>query len=137
MILGDTNNVLRFSVTTIFVHSVESGTSENSCNNIHNSRAQVSKPCYFLWLCFKRRVSIKLWSFQVEKDHSMIETRCLKNIVIFTETVLIYVLSRKIINWYIFYGFIGNKVIYETVCALEPGIWRGKSLPKPCWVCNF
>ena len=28
LILGDTNNVLRFLVTKFFVHSVESGTSE-------------------------------------------------------------------------------------------------------------
>ena len=35
---------------------------------------------------------------QLEKDHSMIETRCLKNDVIFFQTILRFVLSRKIIN---------------------------------------
>ena len=39
MILGGTINVLRFSVTKIFVPSVESGTSEKVLNNINNSRA--------------------------------------------------------------------------------------------------
>ena len=31
-----------------------------------------------------------------EKDHSMIETRRLKNVVIFVQTILSFVLSRKI-----------------------------------------
>ena len=37
---------------------------------------------------------------QLEKDHSMIETRRLKNVVIFVQTILSFVLSRKIINIY-------------------------------------
>ena len=37
---------------------------------------------------------------QLEKDHSMIETRCLKNIVIFIQTIVSFVLSRKIVNIY-------------------------------------
>ena len=36
----------------------------------------------------------------LEKDHSMIETRRLKNVVIFIQTILSFVLSRKIINIY-------------------------------------
>ena len=36
---------------------------------------------------------------QLEKDHSMIETRCLKN-VIFIQTILSFMLSRKILNIY-------------------------------------
>ena len=44
---------------------------------------------------------------QLEKDHSMIETRCLKNVVIFVQTILSLVLSRKIMKegafgWYLF-----------------------------------
>ena len=35
---------------------------------------------------------------QLEKDHSMIETRRLKNVVIFIQAILNFVLSRKIIN---------------------------------------
>ena len=35
---------------------------------------------------------------ELEKDHSMIETRRLKNVVIFIQTILSFVLSRKIIN---------------------------------------
>ena len=35
---------------------------------------------------------------QLEKDHSMIETRRLKNFVIFIQTILSFVQSRKIIN---------------------------------------
>ena len=35
LILGDTNNVLHFSVTKIFVHSVESGTSEKVLQQHH------------------------------------------------------------------------------------------------------
>ena len=34
----------------------------------------------------------------ISKDHSMIETRRLKNVVIFIQIVLNFVLSRKIIN---------------------------------------
>ena len=34
---------------------------------------------------------------QLEKDHSMIETRRLKNVLIFIQTILSFVLSRKII----------------------------------------
>ena len=37
---------------------------------------------------------------KLEKDHSMIETCCLKNVVIFIQTILNFVLSRKIINFY-------------------------------------
>ena len=37
---------------------------------------------------------------QLEKDHSMIETRCLKNIVIFIQTIVSFVLSRKIVSIY-------------------------------------
>ena len=33
-----------------------------------------------------------------EKDHNMIETRRLKNVVIFIQTILSFVLSRKIIK---------------------------------------
>ena len=34
--------------------------------------------------------------YELEKDHSMIETRCLKNVVIFIQTILSFVLSRNI-----------------------------------------
>ena len=34
---------------------------------------------------------------QFQKDHSMIEVRCLKNVVIFIQAILSFVLSRKII----------------------------------------
>ena len=34
---------------------------------------------------------------KLEKDHSMIETRRLKNVVIFVQTIFSFVLSRKII----------------------------------------
>ena len=37
----------------------------------------------------------------LEKDHNMIETRRLKNTVIFIQTILSSVLSRKIMNIYI------------------------------------
>ena len=33
----------------------------------------------------------------LEKDHSMIETHCLKNVVIFVQTILWFLLSRKFI----------------------------------------
>ena len=33
----------------------------------------------------------------LEKNHSMIETRRLKNVVIFIQTILSFVLSRKIV----------------------------------------
>ena len=36
----------------------------------------------------------------LEKDHSMIETRYLKNVVIFIQKILDFVLSRKTINIY-------------------------------------
>ena len=37
---------------------------------------------------------------KLEKDHSMIETCRLKNVVIFIQIILSFVLSRKIINIY-------------------------------------
>ena len=37
---------------------------------------------------------------KLEKDHSMIEMRRLKYVVIFMQTVLRFVLSRKIMNIY-------------------------------------
>ena len=37
---------------------------------------------------------------QLERDHSIIETCHLKNVVIFIQTILSFVLSRKIINIY-------------------------------------
>ena len=37
----------------------------------------------------------------LEKDHSMIETRRLKNVVVFFQTILSLVLSRKNINIYL------------------------------------
>ena len=43
---------------------------------------------------------------ELEKGHSMIETRCLENVVIFIQTILSFVLSRKIIN---IYNDIGRK----------------------------
>ena len=39
-------------------------------------------------------------SHYLEKDHSMIEMCCLKNVGIFSQTILSFVLSRKIINFY-------------------------------------
>ena len=36
---------------------------------------------------------------QLEKDHSMIETRRLKNVIIFSQTILSFVLSRKILKY--------------------------------------
>ena len=38
---------------------------------------------------------------QLEKDHGMIETRRLKNVVIFIQTILSFVLSRKIGNSFV------------------------------------
>ena len=37
---------------------------------------------------------------ELEKDHSMIKTSRLKIVVIFIETILSFVLSRKVINMY-------------------------------------
>ena len=36
----------------------------------------------------------------LEKDHSMTEMCCLKNVVIFSQTILSFVLSRKVISFY-------------------------------------
>ena len=43
---------------------------------------------------------------QLEKDHSMIETRSLKNVVIFVQTILSFVLSRK-----------NNNELFLSICA--------------------
>ena len=40
-------------------------------------------------------IYINITNFVLEKDYSMIETRRLKNIVIFFQTILGFVLSRK------------------------------------------
>ena len=39
---------------------------------------------------------------ELEKDHSMIETRRLKNVVIFFQTIITFVLSRKTIKIFFF-----------------------------------
>ena len=55
---------------------------------------------------------------QLEKNHSMIETRRLKSVAIFTQTILSFVLSRKSVSfntnmlvwkiniWYVDLGYI-------------------------------
>ena len=50
---------------------------------------------------------------ELEKDHSMIETRCLKNVVIFIQTIYVFIFSR-------------GQMIRET-CDLEEGISRSLS----------
>ena len=42
------------------------------------------------------------------EKHSMIETRRLKNVVIFIQTILSFVLSRKIINTLLNYKYVRN-----------------------------
>ena len=49
----------------------------------------------------------------------MIETRRLKNIVIFIQTILNFVLSRKIINWKNKLGFNINKNIKKEFITLQ------------------
>ena len=54
---------------------------------------------------------------QLEKDHSMIEMRHLKNVVIFTQTILSFVLSRKIVNIYnIIVRKYGNVAVKLVLC---------------------
>ena len=45
-------------------------------------------------------IYINITNFVLEKDQSMIETRRLKNVVIFLQTILSFVLSRKITHSY-------------------------------------
>ena len=54
---------------------------------------------------------------KLEKDHSMIETRCLKNVVIFIQAMLSFVLSRKILN--IFSNILLCNKKYEPQCSLQ------------------
>ena len=51
MILDDTNNVLHFSVTKFLCTLWSLALAKKSSNNINNNRAQVSRLCYFFWLC--------------------------------------------------------------------------------------
>ena len=50
LILGSTNNVLHSSVKENLCTLWSLALAKNSCNNINNSHAQVSKLCHFLWL---------------------------------------------------------------------------------------
>ena len=59
LILGDTNNVLHSSVKK-YVCTLRS-LAKKSCNNINNSRAQVSRLCYFLWLWLNLRKNNRLY----------------------------------------------------------------------------
>ena len=43
-------------------------------------------------------IYINITNFVLEKDQSVIETRRLKNVIIFLQTILSFVLSRKIIH---------------------------------------
>ena len=49
---------------------------------------------------------------ELEKDHSIIEMCCLKNVVIFIQTILSFVVSRKIMNIKI------NVKIFLLVCSV-------------------
>ena len=51
MILDDTNNVPHFSVTKFLCTLWSLALAKKSSNNINNNRAQVSRLCYFFWLC--------------------------------------------------------------------------------------
>ena len=59
---------------------------------------------------------------QLEKDHSMIEMRRLKNAVIFIQAILSFVLSRKIIN---IYNNIARKHGNVTVKDFRKYEWLG------------
>ena len=48
----------------------------------------------------------------LEKDHSMFETRRLKNVVIFIQTILNFVLLRKIINFTLLFIFCHYVCLY-------------------------
>ena len=48
----------------------------------------------------EKREKKKKTKTEEKKDHSIIETRRLKNVVVFFQTILSFVLSRKIINIY-------------------------------------
>ena len=51
---------------------------------------------------------------QLEKDHSMIETRRLKNVFIFLQTILSFVLSRKIT----YSSFFPTTLNYNSITAV-------------------
>ena len=54
LILGGTNNVLHISVKYFLCTLWSLALAKKSSNNINNSHAQVSRLCYFLWLCLKQ-----------------------------------------------------------------------------------
>ena len=77
----------------------------------------------------------------LEKDHSMIETSRLKNVVIFFQTILSFVLSRKIIHYILELSKYTNNVyigkylvvtyierLFSTVCYFFSYV---------CWPVNF
>ena len=63
-------NIIWFQVTQVMYYSFREqiflGTlwslalARKSCNNINNSRPQVSRLYYFLWLCFKLLIILKM-----------------------------------------------------------------------------
>ena len=57
LILGGTNNVLHTSVKYFLCTLWSLALAKKSCNNINNSRSQVSRLFYFLWLWFDKFVS--------------------------------------------------------------------------------
>ena len=57
LIIGSTNIVLHFSVKKKKSPQWSLARAKKCCNNINNSRAQVSRLCYFLWLCTNTPIS--------------------------------------------------------------------------------
>ena len=55
LILGGTNNVLHISIKTFLCTMWSLALAKKSCNNINNSRAQVSRLCYFLRIWLNRQ----------------------------------------------------------------------------------
>ena len=74
MILGGTNNVLHTTVKKFLCTLWSLALAKKSCNNINHSHAQVSKLCYFFWLCFDQwktfsddYMPIRVWMLFVYK----------------------------------------------------------------------
>ena len=90
LILSGTNNVLHTSVKKILCTLWSLALAKKSCNNINNSCAQVSRLCYFLWLCLewrqqrwqrnKNETWINLYSLAVQGNKYCVITTTLKSL---------------------------------------------------------
>ena len=90
LILGGTNNMLHTSVKKILCTLWSLALPKHSCNNINNSRSQVSRLGYFLWLCFKVACRVQILKKTFSQNSNRFGYSFIKNDIMFMYVLCIY-----------------------------------------------